>query len=142
MGSSCSAIADAIVSMLASSSVLGSGAVSKAGYELLESAASAAAMVKFRGFYMQPSNFGIAFSERWDFEIRCFVRYYGDPQFATNRTWTVTNNVVNCLKSDPTLQNTVDTVNSIEGNTNPEETLTIGGATWLPVTMRLSALIL
>lgn len=140
MNTSSSAIADALVTMLGSASVLGTNTVSKSGYELLESAASSATVIKWRNFTSRPSNFGgNSYSDTWEFEIKTFIRDYGDPHLALNRVWSATDKVITCLKSDYTIQGTCDDVVRITGNYDPESLLVVGGATWLPFSIYLTA---
>lgn len=134
---SASAIADALVTMLNAASVVGIGTTKKTTYELLETTASAAAIVKWRSFNSNPSSFGSPCdrTNTWNFEIKCFIRDLNDPGSATTKIWTLTDKILNCIASDNTIQGTCDMVNRISGDHDPEALFNINGATWLTFTI-------
>jgi len=138
---SASAIADALVTMLNASSAIGIGTTKKTTYELLETTASAAAIVKWRSFNSNPSSFGAPCGRRntWNFEIKCFIRDTNDPGSATTKVWILTDKILNCIADDNTLLGTCDMVNRVYGEYDPETLFNVNGATWITFSINCEA---
>jgi hypothetical protein len=137
---SASAIADGILANIGAASVLGSVNVSKNSYQVLESAACAAAVVSWLDFQSQPAQYG-GFDARdiWRFSADIYIRDTGNPIHLLNYTFTLPQLVLDSLKSDPTLQGTVILINSIAGQNSPGDVYTKGSHTWIKVPLVIQA---
>ena len=141
MNSSPSAIADALVTMFSAASMFGSGNVAKNSYKILETSTGSCLTVQWTRFTSTPMTFGVPMSgrETWSFSLKCWVRDTGNPFAAVDRVWQATNNIVACLAADDTLLGTVDFVSGINAARDPEMSISVGGATWLPFEFTLDA---
>jgi len=128
---SASAIADGFLANIGAASVLGPTNVSKNTYQVLESAASAACVVRWQNFTSRPVQFGDFDAEdTWTFQLRLYLRDTGDAVALLNRTWTVPQKIIDSLRSDNTIQGTCIKINSIDAN-QPDDMVEAGGHTWL-----------
>ena len=128
---SASAIADGFLANIGAASVLGPTNVSKNTYQILESAASAACVVRWQNFTARPEQFGpLDTRDTWQFQLRLYLRDTGDAVALLNRTWTVPQKIIDSLRSDSTVQGTCIQITSIEA-TQPDDLIEAGGHTWL-----------
>lgn len=127
-----SAIADALVTMLSATSVLGSGNVSKSSYQVLEIASTCSAVVQWTRLRTEQNTFGGSHKRIWDMDIHAFIRDTNDPVAAVNNVWSITDKIVACLDADPTLLGTCVDTGLLNGNRDPEQAYVVSGATWLP----------
>ena len=132
---SASAIADGFVTMIGSASLLGAHAVRKDSYEVLETSASACCVIQLTGATSESTTFSNTYSpeQSWGFSLDVFVRDTGNSQAAMNKVWAVTDNIMNTIEADSTIQGTADSVRSISYSRDPERLLNVGGAIWLPM---------
>jgi len=144
MNTSSSAIADAIVTMFSAASQFGSGNVAKNSYKILETSTGSCLTVQWVRYNSTPLTFGVPMTgrKRWSFSLKCWIRDTGNPTAAVERVWKATDNVVDCLMADDTLQGTVDFLNNINAFRDPELAITVGGATWLPFEFTFDAVML
>ena len=142
MNTSASAIADGLITMFSAASQFGSGNVSKNSYQVMETSAGSCLIVQWTGYSHRPQVFGSPANTRrtWRMNLKCYIRDTGNPVATLNRVWTATDNILNCLYADDTLQGTVDMLTSVEANRDPETAYTAGGATWLPIEYNLEAI--
>lgn len=142
MHTSASGIADALVTMFSAASLFGPGNVAKDSYKILETATGSCLTVQWVRYSSTPLAFGVPMSgrETWSFNLKCWVRDTGNPVAAVNRVWKATDNIINCLLADDTLQGTVDLVSGINAARDPELAITVGGATWLPFELTVDAI--
>ena len=136
-----SAMADALITMLSATSCFGASMVSKNSYQILEQASGSAAIVVWRNFTSVPTAFGNATAKDivWTFEVTAFCKDTGDPQTLLNMTFAAVDVILNCLKADDTLQGTAENVVTIRGSRKPDEIVSAGGATWLPISVEVDA---
>jgi len=133
---SASAVADGFVTLLGAASCLGSGntlvdSVSKDSYKVLETSASAACVVGWTNFSSEPSR-GTR-EQRWNFQLRLFIRDLGNPQQTLQRSFSVPQLVISTLHSDITVQGTAVEIQSIAATNTPGDLLEVGGQYWLHV---------
>jgi hypothetical protein len=142
MATSASGIADALVTMFSAASLFGPNNVAKNSYKVLETTTGSCLTVQWVRYNSTPLAFGVPMSGRktWSFSLKCWVRDTGNPMAAIERVWQATDNIVNCLTVDDTLQGTVDLTNNINAFRDPELIITIGGASWLLFEFTLDAI--
>ena len=136
-----SAIADAIVTMLSATSCIGTDAVST-DYVVLEKTSGSCAVVNWVGMNEKLSTFGDPADKEivWTHLIMGFVKDEGDPIEIYKRVLDFPDKVVTTLRSDDTLQGTVEMVKAIRGRRDPELAARAGAATWLPVFFEVDSL--
>ena len=136
-----SAIADAIITMLSAASAMGASAVSK-DYKVLETTAGSCCVVNWLGMNEKMSAFGNPTAKEivWTHIIHGFVKDEGDANAALQKVIGFPDTVVTTLRSDDTLQGTVEEVLAIRGKRDPELAIRAGGATWLPVFFEVDSL--
>jgi len=136
-----SAIADAIITMLSATSSIGTDAVSK-DYAVLETTSGSCAVVNWLGMNEKPVAFGDPTDKDivWTHLITGFVKDEGDINEMYQRVLDFPDIVVTTLRSDDTLQGTVENVIAIRGRRDPELAAIAGGARWLPVFFEVDSL--
>jgi hypothetical protein len=130
---SASAIAEGFKANLGAASLFGAANVSKNSYKILEtSGASAAIIITWTRGSARPSAFGGFNRERsWLFNLRLYLRDTADPSALLDRTFTASESLMDALEADPTIQDTVQQINSIDINQTPGDAVVAGGQTWL-----------
>lgn len=130
---SASAIADGLVTVLASASVLGSGAVSRNSYQVLESASDSAAVVSWLSLRSRPQAFGDprARQREWTFQVELFTKDLGDPAAAMDRQLAAMDKVVQAIESDDTLQDTAEASGEVRISREVGTVRNYAGAAWL-----------
>jgi hypothetical protein len=126
-------IADALITMLASASVLGVGMVKKNDFSILETSASSCAVISWSGLNSTAISFGNDRERKLTMKVGIFVREVSNPTETLDNVYLASESVVACLESDDTLQGTVSMVDVIRATRNENDFLDVGGVTWLPV---------
>ena len=133
---SASSIQLAIITNLSAASALGSSSVDR-HYGILETAPQWAAVVSWSRLLDAPNAFGGSTERAWTHSVELFVRDSGDPLQTLDRVTQVIDKVVDSLKSDWTLQNTVGTITAIRANRDVGMAFNVGGNTWLPINVEI-----
>jgi hypothetical protein len=133
MPSSASAICDALVTMLTSSSVLGASMASVQNWSVLEKASACCAVVGFQGYQETPIGFGGDTESNETYFINAYVKDTANVANDLNNIQTLVTKVANCISADNSLLDTVDMVLRFTANHRPGYANVIGGFAWLPI---------
>lgn len=131
-----SAITDAIITNLTATSVMGIKSACT-NYKVVETSVCTA-VVGWQAHASFPIAMGGGKERQWTHVIELFIKDRStDPAGTMNKTIQLVDKVVASLESDDTLQGTVDTIMEIRGGRTPGEALSVGGNTWLPMTIEI-----
>jgi len=112
---SASNIADSLVTALSAASAFGTGNVST-NYAVLNSTSGSCAVITFSEFEIHQGVFGGGNGEIiWTFVVEAFAKDLGDAFSTRNRTFSTVDTVINVLKTDPTVQGSVEDLVAIRG---------------------------
>ena len=134
--SSASAICDALITMLTSSSVLGASMASINNWGVLERASGCCAVVGFQGYKSVPATFGGGdYDTEEMYFIHAYVKDTANVSVDLNNIQALVTTIANCIQADYSLLGTVDIVNQFTANRRPNDGLQVGGFLWLPIEM-------
>ena len=133
MASSASAIADGFLALFGAASQFGTTGVSKNSYQVLESVSGSCLVISCVGLNSSFMTLGGDRRYHWTFRLKYWIRDTGDAVATINRTWTVIDNIISALASDPTVQGTAQEIQTIQATRDPESAEVVGGHAWLPI---------
>ena len=130
-------VIDAVIANISAASVLSACAVGK-DYSVMESAASAAAVVSYTG--MRSSSDTFSTRERL-ITIRCelFVKDVTSPSAMMDYVSDISDMIVSSLEDDLTLQGTVEEVREVRATRTPGDVFSNGTVLYLPVNIEVDA---
>jgi len=131
---SASAMLDGILDNLNSSSVLGASGAST-DYYVLETTSACCAVVSWQSIDINPITFGEPMGDGTlhTMLIEGFVRDNNDPVQLMKDSAGLADLLTATLKSDNTLQGTIDSTMKITARKNLHELASAGGLTWSPI---------
>lgn len=130
-------IVDGVITNISAASVLGACAVGK-DYSVMESAASAAAVVSYTGIRSYPATFGLR--ERIaTVRVELFIKDVTSPSAMMDYVSNISDRVVSSLESDETLQGTVEEVREVRATRTPGDVFSNGTVIYLPVNIEVDA---
>ena len=128
---------DGVIANLSAASVLSACAVGK-DYSVMETAASAAAVVSFVGVTSIPATFGIR-ERLTTIRVELFIKDVTSPSAMMDYVSNISDNVITSLESDLTLQDTVEEVREVRATRTPGDVFSNGTVIYLPVNIEVDA---
>lgn len=121
-------------------SALGTKAVSRNNFAVLETSASTAAIVTFNGVTSEPDAMGTGRARRWTIGVDVFVKDTGNPTALLDTVASATDALLPLLEAAETWNGVVDIVQNVTATFRLEDMVQAGGAAWVPVSFVLEAL--
>jgi len=127
-----------ILTILNSASVLGASQADE-NYDIMEFTSACCAVVTWTDIEDVPNSFGdpMGSGQETGVLIETFIRDVNDPTKAMRDNPDLIDKVINALKSDSTLQGSVDVLRAISATRTPQEVVSIFGHTWIPTRIKV-----
>ena len=139
MASNPISIVNAIVTNLSAASVLGSGRAAK-DYSVIETTQEPTAVIGFRSMAGQRDTFGGLDSAAWVYRAEVFFKDKGSSSALMDAIVTTSGKVYDSLRSDDTLQGTVEQIFAIRAERTPGEAFQTGTVTLYKVDFEIDVL--
>ena len=139
MASNPISIVNAIVTNLSAASVLGSGRASK-DYSVIETTQEPTAIVGFRAMAGQRDTFGGLDSAGWVYLAEVIFKDKGSASSLMDSIITMSGKIYDSLRSDDTLQGTVEEIIAIRAERTPGEAFQTGTAALYKVDFEIDVL--
>lgn len=132
-------IGDGLITTLTTASAFDVGNVTKNDYGILGTTAACALVVAPARFEGNVFAYGHRWQINWAIDIDTYIKDTGDPVATLNNVWTISNEVIEAIRTDPSLNSSAcqSVVSSMD---NPREgIIEIAGNNWLPVYFTVTA---
>lgn len=130
-------VVDGVIANISAASVLSACAVGK-DYSVMETAASAAAVVSYTTARSTPATF--AMRERLvTIRVELFIKDVTSPSAMMDLVSDISDAVVSSLESDFTLQDTVEEVREVRATRTPGDVYSNGTVIYLPANVEVDA---
>lgn len=130
-------VVDGVIANISAASVLSACAVGK-DYSVMETAASAAAVVSYTTARSTPATF--AMRERLvTIRVELFIKDVASPSAMMDYVSNISDAVVSSLESDFTLQDTVEEVREVRATRTPGDVFSNGTVVYLPANVEVDA---